>query len=341
MIGRLWWRKLQSLASKSLRYHLTVSRAISWAFGQFSYLTGRSQNLGLPRTLWIEVTNACNLECSICPTGVGTLSRSVARMKPEQFAKIIDDVQGSLMRVVFSGYGEPFLNTDLFEMLAHARKKRIFTEVYSNLLIVNDDTLRRIIESKLDLLVVAIDLSPEGKNWRYVRSTTRDIAKVRERLTRLAELKKELGSPLPIVRLSYPVTKDNEHLLDQARAFAQEVQADEFLPKTVNALVAGQSIKDMKAKWIPTGLFDRYSRRRVGKGHCQWPYSGALVYANGEVSPCCYLGRGEKTLGNVITDGGVRAVWNGEKYQDFRRRLMHDVKSVPICAGCVERFDRV
>jgi len=336
--ARIWWRGLKNLGAKALRYHISLSRMVHWAMGRLSLQTGRSQVLGQPRTLWIEATNACNLECSICPTGIGTLGRKKTLMTLALFREMVSDVRGSLFRVCFSGYGEPFINPEIFDMLAHAHKTGVYSEVYSNLLLADDEKLRRMIEVKLDLLVVAIDLAPEGQNWRFVRGTDKDIAKVKERLTRLAELKEACGSKLPFVRITYPVTKVNESLLETARQFAKDVRADEFAAKTVNAVVAGRSPRDMKEKWVPKGEYDRYGRARYGKGHCPWPYGGSLVYANGDVSPCCYLARGEVVLGNVFKDGGIRGVWNGRPYQDFRDRLVHNVKSIPVCAACVERF---
>lgn len=336
---RLWLRGVKLLVNKAQVYHVTPSRLASWALTRYSFLTASSRCLGLPRVLWIEVTNACNLQCLICPTGSGTLSRARARLSCACFKEIVDELSGSLMRIVFSGYGEPLLNPEIYDMLVYAHRQRVFTEMYSNLLLPDDDALHSIIESKADLLVVAIDLAPEGQNWRYVHSTADNIARVKDRLMRLAELKRAHHSKQPIVRISYPVTRNNAPLLDQARQFAQDVQANEFLPKTVNAIVAGKSPREMK-KYIPKG-FDRYSRVKVGSGRCHWPYSAGLIYANGDFAPCCYLARGEHILGNIFEQGSIRAVWNNKRFQDFRYRLMHDPESVPHCAQCVERFDTV
>ena len=337
---RLWLQRVRSLADKAQVYHLTPSRLASWALSRYSFLTAGARNLGLPRVLWIEATNACNLQCLICPTGSGTLGRAKARLAYERFKQIVDELTGSLMRLVFSGYGEPFLNPEVYDMVAYAHKRKMFTEMYSNLLLPDDDALQRIIESKLDLLVVAVDLAPEGQNWRYVRSTADNIVRVKERLIRLFQLKQAGQSRLPIVRITYPVTKDSLPFLHQARQLAQDASADQFLPKTVNAIVAGKPEKDMKERFIPAG-FDRYSRVKVGRGSCPWPYAAGLIYANGDFAPCCYLARAEHVLGNVFEQGSVQTVWNSRRFREFRHQLMHKPESVPHCAQCVERFDSI
>jgi len=336
----LWLRQVKSLVNKAQVYHVTPSRFAYWVLSRYSFLTAGSRCLGLPSTLWVEVTNACNLQCLICPTGSGTLNRSKAHLNYAQFKQIVDELEGSLMRIVFSGYGEPLLNPEIYDMIAYAHKYRIFTEMYTNLLLPDDDALHSIIESRVDLLVVAIDLAPEGQNWRYVHSTADNIARVKDRLIRLAELKQAYHSALPIVRISYPITRNNALLLDQAWQFAQLVRADEFLPKSVNAMVAGKNLREVKEKYVPE-KFDRYSRVKIGSGRCHWPYSAGLIYANGDFAPCCYLARGEHILGNIFEQGGVRAVWNSKEYQNFRNCLMHNPESVPYCAQCVERFDTI
>ncbi len=340
MSVRLGLRHLRSLLMQKAAFHVTPKRLAYWALSRTSFLLASRRDLGLPRNLWIEATNACNLHCQICPTGSGTLGRPTARLSFARFKQVVDELSGSLIHVMFSGYGEPLLNPEIYDMVAYAHDRKIFTEIYSNLLLPDDAALRKLIESGLDLIVVAIDLAPQGQNWRYTRTTAEDIARVKDRLLRLAELKKEYGSKLPVVRVSYPVTRDNASLLDQAAQLAQEVAAEEFVPKTVNTIIAGKSPQEMKDKYVAEG-FDRYSRAKIGSGRCRWPYAGLLIYANGEVTPCCYLGRNQHIMGNAFEEGGVRAIWNNEKYCEFRYRLMHDPSSVPYCAQCVERFETV
>lgn len=319
--------------------NMTPARMVSYVLSRYSYRTRRARNLSGPSVLFIEATSVCNLHCVICPTGVGTLGRPKGRMSLDQFKSLVDQSNRSLRRVVFAGYGEPFVNPAVYDMITYARSRRVFTELYSNALLLDDEDLVRVVDCGLDLLVVAIDLAPEGKNWRYVKRTGRDIDKVTDRLRRLSELKRERGSALPRVRISYPVTKDNEAYLEEARQLALDVGAEEFLPKSVNAVVAGKDPKEMMEKYV-SEAYSRYGRPKEGPGHCRWPYNGALVYANGDVSPCCHLARGEHNLGNVFADG-IEGVWNGKKYVQFRLKLMTEPHTVDHCAHCVERFSGI
>lgn len=330
-----WWAKL---VRRARTYHLNFPRLLNYVLSQFSWRARRRRSLGGPRVLWIEPTNACNLECPICPTGAGTLGRGKTRMSFQQFKELVDARRDTLLRLVFSGYGEPFINPATLDMIEYAHKHGIVTEVYSNLLLVNDDTIRRIVRSGLEEIVVAIDVASQGNSWRYVKKTAESIERVKERLTRLMQIRRELGRSTPFVRVTYPLTKENEPLVEEARRLAEDAGVDAFSIKTVNATIAGTGFKKLKQKWIPDG-FDRYARPVNGHGRCPWPYGGGLVYANGDLAPCCHLGRGEHVLGNVFGPGGFSRVWNGKDYEDFRRMLMECPESDPVCGPCRERFN--
>jgi radical SAM protein with 4Fe4S-binding SPASM domain len=63
--------------------------------------------------------------------------------------------------------------------------------------------------------------------------------------------------------------------------------------------------------------------------------------AHGRAIPCCIApfslrGYENFTLGNA-TQQTLREIWNGEAYQDFRRRLLSD-SPPPSCANCGLRW---
>ena len=63
--------------------------------------------------------------------------------------------------------------------------------------------------------------------------------------------------------------------------------------------------------------------------------------AHGRALPCCVApfsmrGYDSFTLGDA-TQQSLREIWNGERYQGFRRALLSDDPS-PACAGCGLRW---
>jgi len=58
--------------------------------------TGKAIQWGLPITISIEPTTACNLRCPECPSGLRAFSRPTGNLKEDFFRKIIDELGDKL-----------------------------------------------------------------------------------------------------------------------------------------------------------------------------------------------------------------------------------------------------
>jgi hypothetical protein len=55
---------------------------------------------------------------------------------------------------------------------------------------------------------------------------------------------------------------------------------------------------------------------------CDWPWRSSSVNHDGRVQPCCMsMGDDRATMGSFGAAEGFAAVWNGERYREFRERL--------------------
>lgn len=75
------------------------------------------QGLELPKTLYLETTNRCNLKCEGCIIYHG--KREVDRDVSLQEVIEITDQLPRLERVILHGIGEPLLNKALPEIITH------------------------------------------------------------------------------------------------------------------------------------------------------------------------------------------------------------------------------
>jgi radical SAM protein with 4Fe4S-binding SPASM domain len=67
---------------------------------------------------------------------------------------------------------------------------------------------------------------------------------------------------------------------------------------------------------------------------CDWPWRSSYVNHDGRVQPCCMLmGDDRATMGSLGAAGGFAAVWNGERYTEFRERLLSPAPP-DVCRGC-------
>ncbi len=76
---------------------------------------------------------------------------------------------------------------------------------------------------------------------------------------------------------------------------------------------------------------------RIGKGQTLGKCAMHLqvVNSNGDVVPCCYDVASEFVMGNLFRDP-LDAIWRGEKFRAFRRRVERERNAIRICAGCPE-----
>jgi hypothetical protein len=59
----------------------------------------------------------------------------------------------------------------------------------------------------------------------------------------------------------------------------------------------------------------------------------ATIYPNGDVVPCCYDFDGTLKRGNVL-EQPLTKLWNGPGYQEFRKKVYHQMQSMPLCKVC-------
>ena len=302
----------------------------------------RPRALGLPYFLMIEPSALCNLRCPLCPTGEGTLNRPVGNMTFAVFRRLIDDLTGALMEIVFTNYGEPYLNPQFNQMVAYAKERGITVVVGTNgHFFHTEEAVREVLESGVDRLYVSLDGADQETYQRYrVRG---DFQRVVDGLTRLMRMRTERGQAHPFVELQFLVMRHNEDQLDRMRALAEELGVDRLVLKAVsfnNADWRRPEIHRRFLEFMPRNpayrLYEvedgRLRWRRPTDRPCDYLWRASVVLWDGRIVPCCLDPRAEMVMGSV--EEGFRRVWNNARYRDLRRRVMKAKSSLPLCANC-------
>lgn len=127
-----------------------------------------------PTEVHLMVTESCCLKCKMC--NIWKLRNIRKPLNLNQALKIIDILHLWLgeFNLTFAG-GEPFLNTDLIDIIKYARSKHIHTSLNSNGYVINQPMAEKIIASDLNKIYFSIDgLEKEhnhirGKNDSFQR----------------------------------------------------------------------------------------------------------------------------------------------------------------------------
>ncbi len=302
-----------------------------------SLLTRKSMHSGMPFSLSIEPTTSCNLRCQECPGGLKQFTRPQGMMAIRDFQNAIGEAGNSLTYLMFYFQGEPLLNPDLFRMIEHARKKRIYTATSTNAQHLNDENARRLVESGLDRLIISLDGCDQEIYEKY--RVGGDIEKVKDGVRNVMKWKKKLHSSGPYVIIQFLVLKSNEHQIREVKQLSKELGADRLDLKTAQVY---QFEKDTEL--IPDNPeYARYIRGRDGswelkkriRNRCFRMWSGAVITWDGMVVPCCFDKDAAHQLGK-LDHFSLKEIWRGEAYNKFRMQILKDRSQINICKNCSE-----
>ena len=292
---------------------------------------------GVPFSISIEPTTACNLRCPECPSGLRAFSRPTGNLRSDFFRKTIDDLHRDLSFLIFYFQGEPYINPDFLGMVQYASQRGIYTITSTNGHFLNDENARKTIESGLDRLIISVDGSTQEVYEQYRKSGKLEV--VLQGARNMVKWKKELKSKTPHLIFQFLVVRPNEHQIPEIYKLAEEIGIDEVRLKTAQIYDYAQG-----NPLIPNQ--DRYSRyRKQADGsyriknqllnHCWKLWHACVITWDGVVVPCCFDKDAQYRMGN-LQEQSLREVWQQQPYREFRKQLLKGRDKIDICTNCTE-----
>lgn len=298
----------------------------------------------------IETTNACNMQCKMCPR-TAKMIRKVATMTDEVFEKTVEglkphseglwdrwkdfckrtygiseDEMGenhfylyvSSKCITLHGYGEPVLDKKLSQKIQLLTDKHMPTYFSMNPANINIKQLENVFEAGLDYLKFSVD---SIYNIEQVRGSQAKFApaKIRQVIKRKNECGYKTVIVLTMIQFSEGQKEECEQFLNMFKQDADYIY-----------------IKSLDNRWM-------YHNKKVAKQHslhwttlCKMPWSSTSVLSRGYVVPCHQIYNVELVLGDVKYDS-LSSVWNGEGYKRFRKA--HVTLDEDMIDKCVNRCD--
>ena len=250
------------------------------------------------------------------------MERGFGYMDFDLYEKVIHDaVDFGIERALLCFQGEPLMYKRFPDMVKVAKSKGLYTQVFTNGILLNEDMAERIVESGLNFMRFSVDGASEetyqqnrvgGKFERILRNMKMMIQKT--------------NGTGPQLEWQFIVQRNNEHELETAKQMADQLGIP-FMAKTL-----GVTDPD-RAPLNP--LY----RRNLQPKPCQDIYRAIYVLWNGDVVPCCYDPEGKEVMGN-LKGSSLMDVWNSQKYVNFRGRVdgvREDPANEPeLCKGCLK-----
>jgi MoaA/NifB/PqqE/SkfB family radical SAM enzyme len=321
-----------------------------------------------PVCLYLETTNRCNLLCTTCPRTFEDLEPP-ADMSWELFTSIVDQFP-KIARVVLHGVGEPMMVRELPRMIRYLRDRGVYVLFNTNGTLLTRGKGKELIDSGLDELRVSLDAAEpdsfarvRGRDMfdrivRNVRAFTAMQAALKRETPRvslwLTGLKETIAELPAFVRLARDIGVREVYLQrlvyfpegqglarPESALFEQLESAEGALIREAEELARslGIAFNASGATEPGTSLSQQHASRPWSP--CRRPWTLMYFTAHGKALPCCIApfsmrGYDSFTLGDA-TQQSLREIWNGARYQEFRRALLSD-EPPSACARCGLRW---
>ncbi len=302
-----------------------------------------------PSTIMIEVTNHCNLHCTICPreTESGQIMDK-GYMDIEKLKKIVDEAFPYIDSIGLTGLGETYLYKDIIEAVSYIKKKSkgIIVSCSINAHLKNSVEITEKLVGIIDTIQVSMDGLDEVYNKIRVGGDFNIFA---ENLSKIAKMTKNTDTHL---LLNVVLVKENYHQMADIVKFAGEVGVPYVNMRPIS-LAAEKDVdtnygnvfftEDFRSQ-LDMALFEakkilglELTFSGLGKERgfrtCKYPWNYFTITWDGYVPLCC--GQPFPKLlnfGNVFEDGLMNCL-NSEGIIEIRK--MWKANQTPaLCANC-------
>lgn len=281
----------------------------------------------------LEVSNACNANCSFC--AYRFMERKLKITSTEDIKKIINEYS-------FNGggdvnftpvVGDPLVDKNLLEKIQYCRSQKNIKHIwtYTNGIYLNRFDPKKFILSGITRLSISTYLGNEEKYFKYYGS--KKYRQMIENIKTISKMNNNLGKPVKIqlhLRVELPTTlwKDNKDFIEIKKLVGENNIT--YLDTYENW--SGQ----IKVSDIPIGskMSDKNINLNIKtKSPCFEMYRRIQVLANGDVGVCvCRDIEGEINIGDINKES-LNKIWRGDKLKNYRNNWSKG--QLPnVCISC-------
>ena len=266
-------------------------------------------------TIYVEISNICNLKCSFCP---GT-TRTPKRMSRDEFKIVLNKIKPYTDFICFHLLGEPLCHPDFEAFLKIAEEMRFMVTIITNgtLLSKNKDIL---LNSKSHYKTVISLHSFEANNSKIsldeYLDTCFDYAKS-------AENKK-----IVVLRLWNKGGKD--HLNADILARLERYFPKPWIEQQQGTRIGERIFIEYGEKFDWPSLESNDTDKNI---FCYGLRTQFGILSDGTVVPCCLDNNGEINLGNIF-EKDLEEIVNSEKAQRIYNGFSNRNACEELCKTC-------
>ena len=275
--------------------------------------------LDFPKSVVIETTAYCNLNCVMCPQSF--LTRPRGNMSMETFRKIADEVSlHKKTKLWLAIMGEPLMRgDDLISFIKYAKQKGIGNvSLNTNAMLMTSEMSIKLIESGLDTILIGIDAYKKD-TYNKIRIGG-DFDKVVFNVLELLEHKVEFEPEHKLkVIVQYIVMEENEKEVKQFKQYW---------------LSRGAIVKIRpKLGWGAQIQADNLNLREKDRTYpCPWLTRTVSIRWDGNFNQCDADWDGQYSPGNIYGQS-IKDIWDGELSLRRQKHWDGDFRH-ELCSKC-------
>ncbi|MDO8601460.1 MAG: radical SAM protein [bacterium] len=354
----IWWL-LRKKGLNSVFNFLFVKYFVSDEGGEMAilnHLIAETKSAALapyPFKLEAEHTTFCNKRCILCEHTYW--KEKSERLDFQQYKAIIDQFPNLKWSNV-TGEGTGFLNPDFLKILEYLRSKDVSVNFVDEFDFLDEEKARKLIEMGVNCIWISMDGATK-ETYEKIKVGC-NFEKAIENIKTLLRLKKELGSPFPILCFRFIVNNINYKEMPKMVELIHSLgDLGEGTKLEFTGLLVFKDIEHLAIKEIPQEIIEATKKRACELGKeisfshlwketlpppekcTAWlePY----IMMGGYVLPCCAVLMSNRrdflrkhAMGN-IKDQSFRDIWYSERYREFRKLILKKDGKMPIlCVGC-------
>ena len=273
----------------------------------------------IPLNIDIELTNACNLKCVMCPRTVLGLEKT-GFMSEYLYRKIIDDAsQLGVPAIKLLWRGESTLHPEIVSFIKYAKGKGIIDVLLNtNATLLDAELSKQIIDAGIDKVFFSFD-SPFREKYESIRIGA-DFDTVLDNIKSFMNIREKSNHNKPITRIGMVRMKQN---FTETDAFIK-------LFSDIVDCVAYTDAFYLENKKNDSVLDDE----RFNNFTCPMPWQRLVVSWEGKCYPCCRDEKETYQVGNLVTQT-IKEIWKSEKLSRLREaHLSHTWKKLKLCVDC-------
>lgn len=311
----------------------------------------RTRLFSLPRALFIELTQNCNLHCSYCKNA-GHNYRPELNMVPELFQRVADELFPTAEMVDLRGIGESTILKDFSHYVEIASGFGVQLRIVTNGMNPSPSVWEPLMASKAIVVVSCDSSDPQVFSELRRGGDLKRLIKTVKTITKYRDL---YNVPRENIYLSCVVSQKNINHLSELLEFANELTLSKVIlfpvsvPSThplklngVETISKGLNIAIETANslnltvQLGAALDEALSIKQSLKSHCINPWTYALIDYSGRVGFCDHLiGIKNYTFGSLLNDEFIK-IWNNRKFRFLR--FSHKHRKFPVrffdCRWC-------